>query len=153
MQRISIFLLLISLHSCHSPTQNPAPKEISLKSTQWNSQFYIHNNFYHFTGKSSGYSEDGNVAWSCPIDLEAHKIPGNKIIYGNKAAFTYAIKDSKLTIHYLNRDTTQTPLEDRVFNYRKKYADWISEDVYTYGSEVLRPGKRNEFYDDIPLIK
>lgn len=153
MQRISIFILLISLYSCHSPTQNPTRKQLSLENTQWNSQFYQYNNFYHFTDASSGYSQDGQVAWSVPIDLKARKIPKNKILYNDKEAFTYAIKDSKLTIHYLNQDTTQTPLDDRVFNYRKKHADWISVHVYTYGSEVLKPGKRNAFYEDVPAIK
>ena len=158
MQRLSIFVLLISLYSCHSPTQKPTQKKVAVQSlayTKWNSQFYQYNNFYHFTDKSTGYSQDGQVAWSCPIDLEANKIPGNKILYNEKESFTYEIKDSKLTIHYLNRDTSQTPREDRVFSYRKKYDDWISDYTYVYGSEILQAGKRNEFFDEsgTPQIK
>jgi hypothetical protein len=160
MQRLSLFLFLICIYSCNSPTQKPTPKEtvekeLSLEKTKWNSQFYQYNNFYHFTDKSNGYSQDGQVAWGCPIDLEANKIPGNKILYNEKEAFTYEITNSKLTIHYLNRDTSQTPMEDRVFSHRKKYQDWISDYTYVYGSEILQAGKRNEFFDEsgTPQIK
>ncbi len=160
MKHLLFLLLLISVYSCNSPTQKPTPKEtvgkeLSLEHTKWNSQFYHYNNFYHFTDKSAGYSQDGQVAWSCPIDLKAKKIPENKILYSEKEVFTYVIKDSKLTIHYLNRDTTQTPVEDRVFNYRKKYSDWISDYTFTYGPEILQPGKRKEVFDEsgTPQIK
>ncbi|WP_341904766.1 hypothetical protein [Fluviicola taffensis] len=148
MQRVFILFLLISLYSCKSDKEKnllkeESVKEISLEKTNWYSQFYHYSNFYHFGMDGRGYSDDGQTAWSCPIDWKSKHIPGNKILYGGKEKFRYEIKKDTLTINYLNQD-----LNSRVFIYRKKYGNWIALNSYTYGSEVLKQGKRKEFFDE-----
>jgi hypothetical protein len=158
MHRAFIPLLFFSIASCNtnSSVQKPIPpeeqnKEISLEKTNWNSQFYHYSNFYHFETDEAGYSDDGQVAWSCPIDLKAQKIRGNKILYAGQVQFHYQIEKDTLTIDYLYKDADHS--KSRVFTYRKKYKDWISVNSYTYGFEVLKQGEQKLDFEETNLIQ
>lgn len=139
MQRIFVLTLLLSLLGCGSKD----PEKISLRKTNWYSQFYIYSNFYHFGTDGRGYSDDGQAAWSCPIDYKAKKIPGSKILYAGPQKFRYQIKNDTLTINYLDHE-----LESRIFIYRKERENWLSLHSYTYGYEVMKAGERKEFFDE-----
>ncbi len=144
MQHIFFLLLLVFFSGC-----TEMDNERSLEKTDWNAQFYYYSNFYHFGTNGQGYSDDGQTAWSCPIDLKAKQIPENKILYAGREKFRYELKKDTLTLDYLNPDR-----ESRVFVYRKEYRNWMSLHSYTYGFEVLEPGERKEFFDEpAKLIK
>ena len=121
----------------------------TLKGTTWNSEFYHYHNFYHFKTDSTGYSDDGQVAWSTPIDLKKNKIPEDKILYNGERKFKYRFHENKLIITYLDSDHDQ----HRIFLYRKEYKDWISKYEYTYGNEVLQPGKKAEMFTAVQMIE
>jgi len=123
----------------------------TLKGTKWNSEFYHYHNFYHFQTDSSGYFDDGQVAWSCPIDLKAQKIPEDKILYSGKQPFRYQIERNKLTIVYKVPNDKKS--KNRIFTYRQNEKDWISVYKYTYGNEVIQPGEREEFFTAVPKIE
>ena len=118
----------------------------TLKGSKWTSQFYFYCNYYYFETDSTGFSEDGQVAWSCPIDTLALGISGNKILYCGQSRFKYYLSDTMLTIEYLTLRSDNT-INRRVFFYRPEYSDWISEYEYVYGKEVLRKRERIEQFE------
>lgn len=111
----------------------------TLKGTNWASHFYHYCNFYHFETDSTGYSEDGQMASSLPIDTLALGVSGNEILYGIPEKFKYDITDTVLTINYLTRNPNDTVFT-RVFYFRPEKSEWVSEYEYAYGKEYLRKG-------------
>ena len=98
---IIFFSLIFSLWKVEINSDFPeVPK--SLKGTNWYSQFYHYHNNYYFKTDSTGSSEDGQVALSCPIDTTALGISGDTIIYSNPEKFKYKITDTILRIEYLD---------------------------------------------------
>lgn len=148
---LTVSALLASCSGIEDKTTDAELKSesVRLKGTKWNSQFYYYNNFYHFETDSTGFSDDGQVAWSCPIDLKKENIPENKILYSGVQKFSYKIKTDTLIIDYGNAEKEGSNL--RVFIYRKTYKDWISEEAYAYGNEVLKPGERAFFFEEMKL--
>ena len=124
---------------------NPKVSKI-LKGTNWTSQFYHYCNYYHFSTDSTGYSEDGQVGWSCPVDSTNLRFSGNEILYENQKNFKYEIVDTTLVIEYLNWRPHNTTYQ-RVFHYRPKHHDWISEYEYAYGKECLKKGEKKELLE------
>ena len=141
---IIFFSLIFSLWKVEINSDFPeVPK--SLKGTNWYSQFYHYHNNYYFKTDSTGSSEDGQVALSCPIDTTALGISGDTIIYSNPEKFKYKITDTILRIEYLDWRPNDT-IYSRVFYFRRKHGDWISEYEYAYGNEYLKIGKRTEIF-------
>lgn len=110
-----------------------------LKGTSWESDFYHYHNNYFFKTDSTGYSEDGQLAWSCPIDTVALHISGDSILILNKSSFTYTLKDTLLMIRYTDPHHAETDTT-RTFYMEKDLegVTLVSLYEYTYGREVLR---------------
>lgn len=136
---LTIFALLsITLLGMNNPGDHSNVPE-TLKGTTWTSQFYHYCNFYQFETDSTGFSQDGQVAWSCPVDTVALGISEDQILYSDPEKFKYEIKDTVLTIAY-------DGVHKKVFYYRANYKDWISEYEFVYGKECLRRGDRKELF-------
>lgn len=138
-----IIVLISSFWQKKDPKVNPVPT--SLKGTNWTSHFYHYHNNYFFDSDSTGFSEDGQMKWSLPIDTIASGNSGDSIIYDDPKKFKYNIVDTILTIEYLTWKPNNIA-ENRVFVYRSKSADWISEYEYAYGKECLKQAERAEEY-------
>ncbi len=134
----SIFLILGFILLGMKP-KSDFPK--TLKGTNWNSQFSYYSNFYHFDSDSTGYSEDGQVAWSFPIDSSTLGDAKDSIIYLDRKLFNYHIEDSTLTIDYPSWKINDT-LVKRVFHFNPKKQAWCSDYEYTYGREWLKEGEK-----------
>ena len=145
-QIILIVLFFVS-YSGLSKKYNISIPPTTLKGTNWTSLFYHYCNNYHFDTDSTGFSEDGQVAWSCPVDTTALGISENEILYSDPQKFKYDISDTILTIEYLTWKPNNNVYK-RIFFYRPQYDDWISEYEYAYGKECLKKGKRKEKFDN-----
>ena len=118
----------------------------TLKGTKWTSRFYYYCNYYYFETDSTGFSEDGQVAWSCPIDTLALGISGDKILYSDQREFKYNLSDTILTIKYVSMSPNETK-KTRIFYFRFEHNEWISEYEYVYGKEILIKGERIELFE------
>jgi len=122
------------------------PIPTSLAGTSWNSRFYHYCNFYVFETDSTGYSQDGQTAWSMAVDTVALGIGDDHFMYDNPKAFKYKIIDTMLTISYHHANGTNDEHDTREFYHRPKHGDWVSVYEYSYGAEVLRQGVKEEKY-------
>ncbi len=143
--RYIVVSLLILLIGGWKISSKDAEIPITLKGTNWVSHFYHYHNNYFFETDSTGFSEDGQMAWSCTIDTVALGISGDEILYANPEKFKYTIGDSTLTIEYLNW-RPQDSVYTRVFYFRSQNNDWLSDYEYVYGKECLRQGVRVETF-------
>jgi len=134
-----ILLSLLFLDLVWDEENAIVPKTLEGKS--YTSQFYHYCNYYHFKTDSTGFSESGQVAWSCPVDTISLGISGDEILYAYPQEFKYKIKDTTLTIEYLIQESDEDNYQN-VFYFRPKYNDWISEYEYAYGKECLKVGEK-----------
>lgn len=137
-----IFIFLFVIGSCGIKTNSSTAPQ-TLKGTSWTSQFYHYCNYYRFDTDSTGQSESGQVAWSCPVDTLALGISGDHILYENPVAFKYQITDTVLTIEYIDKNSDLVIQKD-VFYYRSERKGWVSNQEYNYGFECLNEGKKRE---------
>ncbi len=142
MNRIIIILISLISLGLVNEVDNHSTVPKTLKGTNWTSQFFHYCNNYYFDSDSTGFSEDGQVAWSYPVDTLELGISSDDILYANPEKFKYDITDTILTIEYLTFDSKS--FYERVFYFRPKYSDWISEYEYVYGRECLREGEKKE---------
>ncbi len=135
---VSVFTIVLFLSSScgnlNSPTENETKP--SLSESVWASEFYYYHNQYFFLTDSTGYSRDGQLAWSCPIDTTALQISGDSILYGDNDTFKYSLIDTVLTIKYQSPNSDGT-FYTRVFHRRQSDSAFVSNYEYTYGKEVL----------------
>lgn len=142
---IALFLGLSALLFSFTNNQHQkACLKKSLKGTKWNSHFYYYHNFYSFETDSTGYFEDGRIAWSCPLDLEKLNIPENEILYETPIDFKYQVTDSSLILNY-KVNHSEKKLDSRSFILHEELDRWVSTYEYAYGKEVLRKGDRIKF--------
>ena len=119
--------------------QNPLK---SLRETSWTSQFNYYSNYYYFDSDSTGFSQDGQVAWSCPITPSlVNEKNKDSIIYTDKERFIYHIKDSTLFIKYPDWKINDTIVK-RAFRYNSTEKAWGSIYKYSYGREWLTLGTK-----------
>lgn len=112
-----------------------------MKGTTWSSEFYHYANFYCFETDSTGYSLDGQLAASIPIDTVEAGVSGNTIVYGDKTPFNYKIVGTGLTIYYPENKTK------RRYFYRNDFEDWCSFQEYAYGRECLSQGEQIKTFE------
>lgn len=145
MNKIQIIILIFISFSFwgFNLAENDITVPKSLKGTNWNSQFHHYCNFYHFETDSTGYSIDGQVAWSTPIDTINDGISKNKVVYDDPVSFRYVIQDSSLIINYQVTGSNDGQ-NQRIFNFRIEHKDWLSEYEYAYGRECMREGEKIE---------
>lgn len=122
----STLLLLFSIAILKAPNHTN-----SLVNTIWTSSFYHYANYYAFLTNNKGFKLQGQVDWSCPIDTLTLGISGDKYLYGDTLFFTYTLKDSSLTIHYLSESEIDT------FFLESSKNRWTGIREYVYGNEVL----------------
>tara|TARA_Y100001954_G_scaffold231927_1_gene282303 strand:+ start:16 stop:432 length:417 start_codon:yes stop_codon:yes gene_type:complete len=109
----------------------------TLKNTVWSSTFFHYHNEYHFITDSTGYSFDGQRAFSLPLDSSDTDFETDKILYNDSVNFKYKLKDSLLTITYL---TKKPKREFKISTLKNNFA-FQSLYKYAYGYEYLEKGK------------
>lgn len=103
----------------------------TLKGTKWTSRFYYYCNYYYFETDSTGFSEDGQVAWSCPIDTLALGISGDKILYSDQREFKYNLSDTILTIKYVSMSPNETKKQEFSISDLNTMTGFLNMNMFT----------------------
>jgi hypothetical protein len=112
-------------------------KKTVLSGTVWTSKFYYYCNQYFFKTDSTGYSQDGQLAWSTLFGQDtSNHIPQDSILYIDNDTFKYLLIDTVLIINYLSPEHDSTN-DTRIFFRRPMDSAFVSEYEYVYGREVL----------------
>lgn len=141
--KLLIIIPLMSFLSCGGDNNDDLIAPQTLKGTSWTSQFHHYCNFYRFETDSTGFIENGQVAWSCPVDTLALVVSGNDILYDDPKKFIYKISDSILIIENLVNES-RDEANRNIFYYRPEENRWVSEHEYVYGKEYLESGEKKE---------
>ncbi len=134
---ISTVILFLSASCGQTNLGEDSKTKNSLQGTVWASEFYYYRNQYLFETDSTGYSQDGQLAWSTIFgqDISNH-IPQDSILYFDNDTFKYSLIDSVLIVKYPSADHDSTN-DTRIFHRRLKDCAFVSEYEYAYGREVL----------------
>ena len=109
----------------------------TLKNTVWSSTFFHYHNEYYFESDSTGYSFDGQRAFSLPLDSSDVDFESKKVLYKDSVNFTYILQDSLLIINFQNQ---QPKREFKISTLNNSLA-FKSIYKYSYGYEWLEKGK------------